>query len=96
MITKFELGGVTWDVIIDNERMDELACIGYCENATNTITLTTAFKGDLLKEDNIELTLLHEVTHAILDTLGECKLSNNEKFVNSFSTLLHQYLKTKR
>jgi hypothetical protein len=28
--------------------------------------------------------------HAILDELGELDLSKNERFVDSFSTLLHQ------
>lgn len=33
-------------------------------------------------------TFLHEVTHAILDTMGEFKLSSNEKFVSCFSGFL--------
>lgn len=33
-------------------------------------------------------TFLHEVTHAVLDTMGEFKLSNNEKFVSCFSGFL--------
>lgn len=35
-------------------------------------------------------TLWHEVTHSILDTMGETKLSENEKFVNTFSSFLNE------
>ena len=33
-------------------------------------------------------TFYHEVTHAILDTMGESDLSSNEKFVNCFAGFL--------
>lgn len=37
-------------------------------------------------------TLWHEVTHSILDTMGETKLSENEKFVNTFSGFLNEII----
>ena len=33
-------------------------------------------------------TFIHEVVHGVLDTMGEDKLAYNEKFVNTFSSLL--------
>lgn len=33
-------------------------------------------------------TLYHEITHAILGTMGEVDLNNNERFVNCFSSFL--------
>lgn len=33
-------------------------------------------------------TFVHEVVHGILDIMGECELSQNEKFVCVFSSLL--------
>ena len=33
-------------------------------------------------------TFYHELTHTILDTMGESELSGNEKFVSSFSSFL--------
>lgn len=33
-------------------------------------------------------TFYHELTHSILDTMGESELSANEKFVSSFSSFL--------
>lgn len=37
-------------------------------------------------------TLWHEVTHSILDTMGETELSENEKFVNTFSSFLNEVI----
>ena len=31
---------------------------------------------------------MHEVVHGVLDTMGEFELSENEKFVSSFASLL--------
>jgi len=44
----------------------------------------------------VDQTLYHEVIHSILDTMGEYELSKNETFVQNFSVLLHQFVKTKK
>lgn len=41
-----------------------------------------------------EHTFCHELTHCILDLIGEEKLSKNEKFVDLFGGTLAQVLKT--
>jgi hypothetical protein len=41
-----------------------------------------------------EHTFLHELTHFILNAMGESELRGNEKFVDVFSGLLHQALVT--
>lgn len=41
-----------------------------------------------------EQTFLHEVVHMILDHMNEGQLSQDEKFVNTFSELLYQFLET--
>lgn len=54
-------------------------------------------KGGIIKdlsEQQQEHTFYHELVHAILDTMGEEELSDNEKFVDIFSGLLHQSIKT--
>lgn len=64
---------------------------------TSNITSGEIFLADYFKAGGKEIkvsdtsqinTFLHEVTHAILDTMGEFKLSNNEKFVSCFSGFL--------
>lgn len=39
---------------------------------------------------------LHELTHAILNAMSEDRLYKNERFVDTFSGLLHQALCTAR
>lgn len=64
---------------------------------TSNITSGEIFLADYFKAGEKEMrvsdtsqinTFLHEVIHAILDTMGEFKLSNNEKFVSCFSGFL--------
>ncbi len=95
MIKEFKLGGVTWSVNVDRERMDIEECIGLTVHNEQTIYLTDRYKGQRIEPDSIDQTLYHEVVHAILDTLGYCELSSDETFVHSFSTLLHQFEMTK-
>lgn len=40
-----------------------------------------------------ENTLIHEIVHSILESLGDHELSDDEKFVYRFSSVLHQVLK---
>lgn len=40
-----------------------------------------------------ENTLIHEMVHSILETLGDYETSDDEKFVYRFSSVLHQVLK---
>ena|ERR1035437_7264784 len=47
-----------------------------------------------MPEDKKEHTFYHELIHHILTIMGENKLNNNEKFVDMFSGLLHQAIKT--
>lgn len=45
-------------------------------------------ESDLQSEGSQRNTFFHELTHAILDTMGEVDLSKNEKFVNCFAGFL--------
>lgn len=40
-----------------------------------------------------ENTLIHEIVHSILESLGDHEPSDDEKFVYRFSSVLHQVLK---
>jgi len=46
------------------------------------------------KKEYIEFVFFHELTHHILDQMGERKLRGDERFINLFSTFLHQAIKT--
>jgi hypothetical protein len=40
-----------------------------------------------------ENTLIHEIVHSILESLGDYEPSDDEKFIYRFSSVLHQVLK---
>ncbi|WBC28453.1 hypothetical protein RPMD05_68 [Rhodobacteraceae phage LS06-2018-MD05] len=70
---------------------DELAAA--C-NHKNSIKICKNFKGNNLSDDMIEQSLWHEITHHILYKMNEFELTSNERFVQTFSLLLHQVIKT--
>jgi len=92
MIKEFMQGAVKWTVEIDNNRMDDARSYGLCVPERSSIYL----QDENRNEDMVDQTLYHEVIHSILDTMGEYELSKNETFVQNFSVLLHQFVKTKK
>lgn len=46
--------------------------------------------------DSQERVFYHELTHLILFHLGQNKANKDEKFVDGFASLLHQFLKTRK
>jgi Zn-dependent peptidase ImmA (M78 family) len=76
---EFKLAGMSWK-IIDSEMPD----LGCSQPDTCTILLNSRLKGQ-----ERDVTLLHEVVHAILFTMGERE--HDERFVEGFAQLLYQY-----
>lgn len=70
--------------------IDRGKSLGEWNPDNNTIKISTTGRSD----DSMEQTYLHELIHAILDHLSYEHLSNDEKFVDTFSKALHQTLKT--
>lgn len=92
MIKEFTLGAIKWVVKQDNNRLDDLGLMGLCETPKSLISIyTDSFNANLIDQN-----IIHEVTHAILESMGENELSHNEKFVQNFSLLLHQFIVTKK
>ena len=96
MIKEFTLGAVKWTVELNNERLDDKGAYGVCYYDESKILVQDKSLKYNREASAVEQTLYHEVTHAILDTMGERDLSHNEKFVQQFSLLLHQFEKTKK
>jgi len=67
------------EFIVDKDR-----CHGLCDTATRRISLNSEQPPDML-----QLTFLHELTHAILWESGHKRLFRNEALVDHISTLLH-------
>jgi len=96
MIKEFTLGAVKWSVEINNEKLDDKESYGICYYDESKILLQDETLNHKRSTTSIEQTMYHEVVHSILDTIGEHELSANEKFVQQFSLLLHQFEVTKK
>jgi predicted SprT family Zn-dependent metalloprotease len=97
MIPKgFELYGQKITVRIDNERCRKEKAVGLSFLNENIILLANKADGRKIPASKVQQTLLHEVGHFIFYYMNERKLCYNEKFIDVFAGLLHQYLKTKK
>ena len=82
----FQLAGVTWTV----ERNPHLINMGECHSQRGIIYL----KPDPNYSQPVkEQSYCHELVHAILFTMGDSG-PHDEKFVDGFAALLHQYMNT--
>lgn len=90
----FELGGTTYNVeLVDNSLGNgNVASIYYplnkvqvAKNYSDSLNCTDEYK---------EISFLHELIHGILNAMGESEINNDERFIEGFANLLHQYIKT--
>lgn len=79
----------TWYSIDTKEHLDKKLYTGEVNYHHRTITLASkSSNGKNLRKSDIQETFWHELTHAILESMGETKLNNNESFVEDFSLKL--------
>ena len=83
---KIRIGGQ--DIIIVNKDRLEGDILGDICIAEGTLRIAENFKDRKQSDGSKVNTFIHEVVHGVLDTMGECKLSGNEKFVSTFASLL--------
>lgn len=87
MNASFQVGGKTYTVKHsfdpDSEHIGEV-------NADQLEIEINALYPDSVQEQ----AFYHELTHCILFEMGEDELAENERFVQSFSLLLHQAINT--
>ena len=83
----YKVGGCKIDVCLV-ERCDN-NLVGTAMLASGKIEIAIKYNKDgVQSEDSQRNTFYHELTHTILDTMGEFDLSKNETFVCSFSSFL--------
>ena len=73
--------------VVNKERLDNDILGNICI-AEGTLKIADNFKNSKQCQSSKITTFIHEVVHGILDTMGEFNLSENEKFVCTFSSLL--------
>lgn len=88
-LTSFQLMGRSFQIKYVKNMPNMTDCSGICEFDNNTISIQHGLAKDLEAH-----TLWHEITHSILYAMNEEELNKNEKFIDVFSGLLHQVLKT--
>lgn len=88
----FELFGEFVKVVYVDDLAERTDLIGRALMGSNTIELQKVNKN--YSKNKIEQTFIHELNHIIFHKMGEGELSKNEKFVEVFSSLLHQATKT--
>lgn len=80
----FQLAGTTWKV----EEVEGLTELGYCDPTVAVVRIRSTLP-NAVKES----TFCHELMHAIHDTAG--LRDHDERDIDAFGHLLHQFLTTK-
>jgi predicted Zn-dependent protease with MMP-like domain len=85
--------GRNYSVVLDKELTNKTDNVGEVNYRYNRILIQSSVDGQPVQEQDIKVTLLHEITHCILFAMEENDLRCNEKFVGAFSEILYQVLK---
>ena len=83
---KIRIGGQDISVV-NKERLDN-DILGEICLAEGVLQIADTFRNIKQSESSKINTFIHEIVHGILDTMGESKLSKNERFVCTFASLL--------
>lgn len=70
--------------------------LGTASYRTNEIYIQSNEVGYPRTKEQLEQTFLHELIHHILNAMKRKELNDDEKFVDMFASLLHQYEQTKK
>ena len=83
---KIRIGGQDINISIKEHLVDEK--LGTMCLASGELEIAEKFYDSKQCESSKINTFIHEVVHGVLNTMGENKLSSDEKFVTTFSSLL--------
>ena len=84
--SKIRIGGQDINVLIKEHLADSK--LGKICIASGELEIAENFYEYKQSESSKVNTFIHEVVHGVLDTMGENKLSSDEKFVTTFASLL--------
>ena len=84
LATSFTLAGFDWTV----RYVEGITEYGLCNPSTQEIIIRSG-----MNEQMTQQTFFHELTHAIMFTLG--KTNHDEEFTDAFGSLWHQYERSK-
>ena len=84
--SKIRIGGQDLNISIKEHLVDEK--LGTMCLASGELGIAEKFYDSKQSESSKINTFIHEVVHGVLNTMGENKLSSDEKFVTTFASLL--------
>ena len=89
--------GTNWYSVDVAETMRDRLFMGEVHYGKRTITLARkSYHGIPLKLSALHETFWHELTHAILESMGRTQLNNDENFVEEFSSRLAKAIQSAR
>lgn len=87
---KYKVGGQEMNV----EFIENMSNLGECSVCEGYVRIANNSNGQKQSESSKLNTFMHELTHSILDTMGNYELSKDEIFVSSFAALLTEAITT--
>lgn len=91
---EFSVYGSKVRVEYDDDRCEDKKAYGFTVHSDQSIILSSKDGSTKLTKQKKELAFIHELMHFILDSMQELELSENEKFVHTLASLIHQAFKT--
>lgn len=88
-----ELAGVEFKTVFV-KKVQNAGNLGKSFISNGIIQLQEMNYGQEVSFQQNQNTYFHELTHMILDQIGELELSQNEKFVQNFGNLIFEFLRT--
>lgn len=89
----FTVGGQ--DIEVKHVELCEDSCLGDINLSQGEIRIAEYVSRNIPQSETSKLnTFYHELTHAILRTMGEYELNSNEKFVCTFSGFLTEAIRS--
>jgi len=99
-IKKFELGPHTVKVRykknVPHPDGSGAHCFGTYNSAMNEIIVATHLRDQQLPDDVIFHSLCHELSHAIMTSMGHTELNLDESFIDLLGGFIAQFIKTKK
>lgn len=90
---KFNIAGMEYKVVRQSEQKGGTK-YGMMNNIKNEVVLFEKMDDTPISFQQAVQTFWHEIVHGILDNMGETELSNNEKFVCTFSSMLNEIMQS--
>ena len=88
----FSLGGLEFKV--KNGNVPSEGNLGHCDFFENEIIVKSHYNGKPVHKQQQTQTFYHELVHAILMTMNQHELNQDEQFVDLFGQFLYQFSKT--